>query len=112
MKPAGQRPTAGGVRTGQRDVVGVRRAGGDCNLGPILMRRRSAVAEKLLHRQSDVIGDLAQKRRGDVAPLMCRDRRTAAFGITELLMGAALADHLKAQLPEDVCHLRWLENRG
>jgi hypothetical protein len=40
------------------------------------------------------------------------DRRAAALGITELLVGAALANHFKTQLSEDVCHLRWLENRS
>jgi hypothetical protein len=47
----------------------------------------------------------------NVAPFMRRNRRAAAFGITELLVGAALANHLKPQLLEDVCNLRWLENR-
>jgi hypothetical protein len=42
---------------------------------------------------------------------MRRHRRAAAFGITELLVGAVLANHLKPQLLEDVCYLRWLENR-
>ena len=43
---------------------------------------------------------------------MRRDRRAVAFGITKLLVGAALSNHLKPQLPEDVCYLRWLENRS
>jgi hypothetical protein len=42
---------------------------------------------------------------------MRRNRRAAAVGITELLVGAALANHLKPQLLEDVCNLRWLEKR-
>ena len=43
---------------------------------------------------------------------MRRDRRAVAFGITKLLVGAALSNHLKPQLPEDVCYLRWLENKS
>ena len=41
---------------------------------------------------------------GDIAPPLLRQ---IAMGIEYLL-----ADQLKAQLPEDVCYLRWLENRS
>jgi len=36
---------------------------------------------------------------------MRSDNRAAALGIVKLLVGAALANQLKPQLPEDVCHL-------
>ena len=78
----------------------------------LMPRRHSAVAEELLHRHADVPSDLAQERRCDIAPFVGGDRRAAALGITELLVGAALANHFKTQFSEDVCHLRWLENRS
>ncbi|NQW37971.1 MAG: hypothetical protein HQ469_02025 [Cyanobacteria bacterium] len=45
---------------------------------------------------------------GDIAPPLLRQ---IATGIEYLLVGATLADQLKAQLPKDVGYLRWLENR-
>lgn len=44
----------------------------------------------------------------DIAPPLLRH---IAMGIEYLLVGATLADQLKAQLPEDVGYLRWLESR-
>ena len=70
------------------------------------------MAEELLHRHADVFGDLAQQRRSDVASFMRRDSRATALGIAELLVGTALANDLKPQLVEDVCHLSRLKNRS
>lgn len=71
---------------------------------------RSAVAEELLSRHADVLGDLTEERWSNVAAFMGRDRGAAAAFIAELLVGAALTHKFKTQFPQDVCHLRGLEN--
>jgi hypothetical protein len=40
------------------------------------------------------------------------DSRAPALGIAELLVGTALANDLKPQPVEDVCHLSRLKNRS
>jgi hypothetical protein len=46
----------------------------------------SAVAEEFLHRHADVLGDLAEQRRGNIPTFMPWDRGAAALDIAELLV--------------------------
>ena len=46
----------------------------------------SAVAEEYLHRHADVLGDLAEQRRGKIPTFGPWDRGAAAMGIAELLV--------------------------
>ena len=46
----------------------------------------SAVAEESLHRHADVLGDLAEQRRGKIPTFVPWDRGAAALDIAELLV--------------------------
>ena len=99
----------------QRDAVGVRWPGGespkcpryrkrpqppvlpatlvvnDLLTLPLEERLESFLADGDPGLDADVPSDLAQEQRCDMAPFVDGDRRAAALGITELLVGAALA---------------------
>lgn len=68
--------------------------------------------EKLFNTQPDVLGDLAQQRGRDVAPLMKRYRRASPGLITELFVRSTLANFHKAQSLQNGYNLRRLENRN
>jgi hypothetical protein len=72
----------------------------------------SAGAEEFLHSHADVIGDLTKQRRRDLTSLVDRNCGAASARITKLQMGAALTNHIEAQFPKDVSHLRRLEDGG
>jgi hypothetical protein len=70
------------------------------------------VAEELLQGHANVLGDLTKQRRRDIPSLEDGNCGAASPRITKLQMGAALTNHIQAQLPKDVRHLRGLENGG
>ena len=48
--------------------------------------------KELIGGEADVLDDLAEKIRRDVATRMKRNRRDATIGVTKLLVGAALTN--------------------
>lgn len=53
--------------------------------------------EKFIKRDADVFGNLTEQDRGDISTLMERHRCTAASGIAELFVRAALADFSESE---------------
>jgi hypothetical protein len=59
--------------------------------------RHSAGAEKFIHSHADVLGDLTEQGRRDIAAFVGRNGCAASTGITELQVRSALTDKLKTQ---------------
>jgi hypothetical protein len=66
------------------------------------------VAEEHLQGHANVLGDLTKQRRRDITSLVDWNCGAASSRITKLQMGAALTNHIEAQLSKDVRHLRGL----
>ena len=62
----------------------------DCRVG-------LSVLEQVIKREADVFGDLTEQDWGNVSTLMKRHGGAAASGITELLVGTALANFGEAE---------------
>ncbi len=71
----------------------------------------SAVAEKLVNSHADVLRDLTQKDRRDVAALVKWDRRRPTVCMAKLRMRAAAAHFFEAQVAENRRHLARLQDR-
>ena len=69
-------------------------------------RCSAAVAEELLQGHANVLGDLTKQRRGKITSPVEWNCGAASSRITKLQMGAALTNHIEAQLPKDDRHLR------
>lgn len=74
------------------------------------MKPVSAVADQFFNGQSDVAGDLAEQRRGDVAALVEGNRGAAAIGVPVLNMRTALADDDKTEAFQEPANLGGFEN--
>jgi hypothetical protein len=59
------------------------------------------VLDQFIRRDSDVLGDLTEQDRGNIATLMKWNRRTATSGIAKLLVRSALADFDETELHEN-----------
>jgi hypothetical protein len=61
----------------------------------------SAIGNEVLNGHADILRDLPKQWRRDIASFMERHGGTAPSGISELLVGAPLADQLEPQFSED-----------
>ena len=69
------------------------------------------VPQKLLQGDADIFGDLTQQNRRDIASGMKWNGRASSVGMTELLVGPALAYLLESQPLQNRNDLAGLENR-
>src|SRR5450759_4375468 len=69
------------------------------------------VLEQIIDGQTDVLGDLAQKNRREVAASVKRHRSRATIGVAKLLVRTALAHLGKTERQQNGNNLARLENR-
>jgi hypothetical protein len=70
----------------------------------------SAIGNEVFNRHADILRDLPKQWRRDIASFMERHGGTTPSGISELLVGAPLADELEPQFSEDFGHFRRFQN--
>ena len=74
-------------------------------------RQRSiALAEELIHSQVNVLDDLAQKNRREIAALMKWNGCASAVGMPELTMGSALPNLHEPKIGQDIDDLTGFED--
>ncbi len=75
------------------------------------MEKASALGNQLLHRHSDITGDLPEQWWSEVPPLVHRNRRTPAIRVAVLNMRATLANRYEIVAFQQTANFRGFENR-